>query len=120
MTDALDASGVILGELEYWRESDPDFRDLERQLLQQKADDVLRKQVDAYVRAGDRDIIKAAMRRLGEYNPAKQTKVTVDGEIKHRHLDGKKEEDLDAIIRAGLAVDAEWEEVRAEKQITEA
>jgi hypothetical protein len=111
-TDAMDIAGVTLGQLETWRINDQEFADLERQLGQQRADDTLRKQIDAYVAAGDRDIIKAAMKRLPEYNPAHKTHVEVTGEVKHKHLSGKTEAELDQIIRqAATIIDAEFEVV---------
>jgi hypothetical protein len=117
VTDALDIAGITLGELEKWRHEDETFAMLERQLKDQKGDDTLRSQIEAYILRGDKDIIRAAMKRLPEFNPARKTELAINGNVTHHHLANKTSDELDAIIRAGLAIECEFEPVEKKEAI---
>lgn len=111
VSDGLDAAGITVAQVETWRESDPEFAALERTVVQ-LGDDELRRIVNGLVKGGNIDVIKAAMKRLPEYNPAKKTEVNVKGHVQHEHISKLPESELDALIMAGAKiVDAEWEEV---------
>lgn len=112
-SDALAAAGVTLGQVTHWRNTDPEFVTLESQTKLFK-DDLLRRKIDEMVADGNEKIIQAAMKRLDEYNPTKHTEVNVKGEVRHKHLSGKSQQELDEIILAGaeLVVDAEYEVVK--------
>jgi hypothetical protein len=116
ITDALALAGITLRQLEKWRADDQEFADLERQVKDQRADDRLRAVIDDYIALRDKDIVKAAMKRLPEYNPTKKTELEVNGMVTHEHLTKKSDDELEAIIRAGLVMDADFEVVDA-KQI---
>jgi hypothetical protein len=109
VSDALQATGVTLGQVERWRSADPEFASLERQASLFK-DDALRKRIDEMVGEGNERIIAAAMKRLPEYSPAKNVNVNVAGSVTHKHLAGMDERDLDQLILKGAElIDAEYE-----------
>jgi len=118
VTDALALGGVTLSELERWRAEDEDFAGLERQLKDQRRDDDLRSQIEQYIALGDKDIIKSAMKRLPEFNPARKTELEVRGKVIHEHLTTKSDEELEQIIRAGLVMDADFQVVEPKREIT--
>lgn len=116
-SDALDLTGITISQLRRWRDSDPEFRDLETQ-ARLKRDDVLRRKIDEYVAGGDRDMIKFAAKRLEEYNPAKRTELEVTGTVRHAHLLSKSQEELDRIILAAAeSLEVPFEVVKKDGEV---
>ena len=99
VSKALDLAAITLDQLEVFRE-DPQFRALERQ-CQIFQDDKLREQINAYIAAGDKQIIISAMRKLEEYTPTKQTNINVTGSITHKAVAALPEAELDRLIAEG-------------------
>jgi len=114
---ALVLAGVTLKQVERFRE-DEEFASLERQaeLFQ---DDILRDQINQYIKQGDKQIIISAMRKLPEYNPSKKTEVSVSGQIVHKAIAALPESELDHLIAEGhklVELDKEDYDVEEEGQ----
>jgi hypothetical protein len=110
VSQALEATGITLYHLRRFRAEDPEFclREEEVKLFE---DDLLRRTITEMVLDKDRSIVTAAMKRLPEYNPAKQTEVKVSGSVEHKHLKDMSLDDKRALIQEAAAIDADFEEI---------
>lgn len=107
VTAALEGAGITLSQLRRFRAEDPEFATLEEQ-AQLFDDDRLRAQIRSMTDAGVVQVVTAAMKRLPEYNPARETNVNVSGTVKH--IAELPESELDALIEAGAQlIEPEYE-----------
>lgn len=109
--------GIPVMTFQDWMKNDDGFRENVAAVMELVDDDKRRIKDELVHEKGDREFIKMELRTLPEYNPTRQTSVNVSGTVQHDHAllrDMSNDDRRQLFLDAAEAVDADYEEVKAE------